>query len=205
MPDGKIHCLPLVKVVTAHAVNLPGFYGIERIIPSGLHENECYKAIEAAEKAIKALKLRSTTAHVELFRTNAGWKIIEVAPRIGGFRDVLYREAFGIEHYFNDLSIRMGINPVINRQAIASAAVLNIYPDNEGYIESISDIEKVEQLESVIKLDINADLGELSLFATNGGNPVVEIVLSNVNMDNLNRDILEARKTIKIKTNYKII
>jgi hypothetical protein len=196
--DGEILCLPLVKVITAHSVGLPGFYGYQRVVPSGLSKQETELAFKASKSAIRALALCSTTAHVELFKTTEGWKIIEVAARIGGYRDVLYRETYGIEHFYNDLAIRMGDKPVMPSHFKKHAAVLNIYADEEGYIEAIKGGDEARQLQSIVYLKTHAIQGDQSLFATNGGNPIVDAVLSNEDPLQLDKDIAEVRKLITI-------
>jgi hypothetical protein len=196
--DGEILCLPLVKVITAHSVGLPGFYGYQRVVPSGLSKQDTELAFKSSRSAIRALALCSTTAHVELFKTAEGWKIIEVAARIGGYRDVLYRETYGIEHFYNDLAIRMGNKPDMPSHFKKHAAVLNIYADDEGYIESIEGAEAARKLESIVYLKTHAGQGDQSLFATNGGNPIVDAVLSNEDPLQLDKDIAEVRKMVTI-------
>jgi len=197
--DGNIMCLPLVKVTTAHSVGLPGFYGYRRLLPVDLPGGEEEAAFAVAKSAIKALNLSSTTAHIELFLTPEGWKIIEVAARIGGYRDVLYREAYGIEHFYNDLAVRMGQQPVMPGAPIRHAAVLNIYAEDEGYIESIEGLPAAREVPSVIYLEAHAKRGDLALFAGNGGDLIVDGVLSNEDPDQLRKDIARVRELVKIK------
>ncbi|HEY5152589.1 MAG TPA: ATP-grasp domain-containing protein, partial [Candidatus Saccharimonadales bacterium] len=199
MYDGEILCLPLVKVTTAHSLGLPGFYGYERTIPAGLSAAEVKAAHAVAKAAVKALNLSSTTAHIELFRTPQGWKIIEVAARIGGYRDDLYREAYGIEHFYNDLAVRMGVKPAMPGAPTGHAAVLNIYPEDEGYIEAIEGLAQARKLPSTLYLRQHAAPGDLALFAGNGGNLIIDGILSNKDPKQLERDIAGVRKLVKIK------
>jgi len=199
MHDGEIFCLPPVRVVTAHSVGLPGFYGYQRIIPTGLTEHEIEAANEASKEAIKALNLSATTVHIELFHTADGWKIIEVAARMGGYRDALYREVYGIEHFYNDLAGRMAAEPTMRGAPIAHATVLNIYADEEGYIESIEGLQEARALPSVVFLNAHAKPGDLALFAGNGGDLVVDGILSNKDLRQLEEDTAKVRELVKIK------
>ncbi|HYH36257.1 MAG TPA: ATP-grasp domain-containing protein [Candidatus Saccharimonadales bacterium] len=199
LPDGRVFCLPPVKVVTAHSVGLPGFYGYERRAPATLPPAELEAAYDTATAAIRALNLSATTTHIEMYRTEEGWKIIEIAARIGGHRDVLYREAYGIEHFYNDLLIRMGKEPSLPSEPIAEAAVLNLYAEREGTIKSIEGIDRARELPSVIHIVTHAGPGDRSLFSTNGGDRVVDAVLRNTDREQLEKDIRELRELIIIE------
>ncbi|TAL15196.1 ATP-grasp domain-containing protein [Patescibacteria group bacterium] len=196
--EGEIYCLPLVEVVTAHSIGLPGFYSYRHIIPVGLPEGEVEKAFEVSRAAIRALNLRATSTHIELFLTPQGWKIIEVGARIGGYRGSLYREAYGIDHFYNDLAIHMGNKPTMPGAPIKHAAGFNIYADDEGIIESIEGIEEAQQLTSVVFVEPHAEPGDEALFAQNGGRYVVDGILSNTDPDQLEKDMAKIREIVKI-------
>ena len=199
MPDGEVLCLPLVEVITAHAIGLPGFYSYRHIIPVGLPDEEIQEAFRVSTAAVKALNLRATTTHVELFRTPDGWKIIEVGARIGGYRDDLYREAYGIEHFYNDLCVRMGKAPKMPGEPLKHAAGMNIYADEEGTITAIEGLEQAQQLPSVVFLKAHAKPGDEALFADKGGQLIVDGILSNTNKEQLEHDVAEVRRLINIK------
>lgn len=195
---GEIQCLPPIKVVTGQAMGLPGFYGYERNTVTDLTEKEIQAAYRASISAIRAVNLSSSTAHVELYLTQDGWKIIELCARIGGFRDTLYREAYGIEHFYNDLSVRMGQKPKIKAKQFAHAAALNIYAEDEGYITGIDGVEEARKISSVISLEMHAEVGDIALFSQNGGYPLASIVLSSKERKQLRKDITLVRDLIKI-------
>jgi len=197
--DGEVFCLPLVKVITAHAVGLPGFYGFQIVTPTGLPQAEVNAAFKVSTAAIKALNLSSTTTHIELFHTSHGWKIIEVGARIGGYREAIYREAFGIEHFYNDLAIRMGKKPVMPTEPIRHATGLNIYADEEGIIEAIEGLDAASRLPSVAFVEKHARPGDQALFASNGGELIVDAILSNEDPKRLERDVAELLRLVKIK------
>jgi biotin carboxylase len=201
--DGEIFCLPPVKVITAHALGLPGFYGCERVVPTDLSKEEVQGAFAASKSALRALTLSSTTTHIELIRTAQGWKIIEVAARIGGYRDALYRESYGIEHFYNDLSVRMGKKPKMPTKPVGHAVALNIYAESEGYIESIEGIEEAKAIPSVRELNVLAGKGDVALFSHNGGDALITALLSNKDPEQLQRDSVAVRELIKITVKRK--
>lgn len=199
MPDGEVLCLPFVEVITAHAAGLPGFYSYRHILPTDLSEDEIKEATRASTDAIRALNLRATTTHIELYRTAEGWKIIEVGARIGGYRNDLYREAYGIDHFFNDLCVRMGKKPKMPGELIKFAAGINIFADEEGTITSIDGVDVARKISSVVYLSEHAKPGDKALFADKGGQLIVDGILSNKDKDQLEDDISKVRKLIKIQ------
>ncbi len=196
----KVYYLPPIRVVTAAEQGLDGYYSYRHIIPTELTPDEVDAANLCTRNVVKALGLKSSTAHVELYKTEEGWKIIELGPRIGGYRQDLYREAFGIDHYYNDLLIHFGRKPEIKPAWHRHAAGLNIYADTEGKITSIKGLEDARKLSSVIYLDVNLQVGEHAKFASKGGQFVVDGILSNDDKDKLEADVTKVRQLIKIKT-----
>ncbi len=196
--DGRIFCLPLVQVITSYSMGLPGFYGYQRITPTSLSEDESRRAFAAASAAIRALSLSSSSAHIELFRTKDGWKIIELGPRIGGYRDIMYRQAYGVEHFYNDIAIRMGQEPQMPNQPIAHASTITLYADKEGVIKSVEGLELAKKLVSTVYLEDHSVTGEKAYLPGNGGHSLVDIILSNENPNQLEADIAKVRELIKI-------
>lgn len=196
--EGEVFCLPLIRVITAHEIGLPGFYSYRHIIPTDLSDDEIQEAFRVSEASIKALNLRATTTHIELFRTPDGWKIIEVGARIGGYRDELYREAYGVDHFYNDLLVRMGRKPEMPGEPMKHAAGLNIYADEEGTVAAIEGVQEAQKLSSVVYVQECAKVGDKALFADKGGKLIVDGILSNADKDQLEKDVAKIRELVKI-------
>jgi biotin carboxylase len=196
--EGEVFCLPLVRVITAHEIGLPGFYSYRHIIPTDLPDDEIQEAFRVSEASIKALNLRATTTHIELFRTPDGWKIIEVGARIGGYRNDLYREAYGVDHFYNDLCVRMGKKPTMPGEPIRHAAGINIYADEEGVIASIEGVDEACKLSSIVYLSEHAKAGDEAVFANKGGQLIVDGILSNADKEQLEKDVAKVRELVKI-------
>ena len=197
--DGQVFCLPPVKVVTAHSVGLPGFYAHESRLPSSLSARDEAAAFSTAKAAIRALNLRSTTTHTEMYHTAEGWKVIEIAARIGGYREILYREVYGITHFHNDLLIREGEEPIIANKPLGQAAALKFYAEYEGTIAAINGIEQSRNLPSMIHIAAHASPGDEAIFSTNGGDLIVDAILSNADEQQLEADIKAVRELVSIE------
>lgn len=132
-------------------------------------------------------------------KTQAGWKIIEVGPRIGGYRHEIYGLSYGINHIVNDVLNRGGQDPVIPNSVKTHTAVLNIYAREEGILASISGLDAVKRLESLEWIKQGIEQGELAQFAKNNGDPVLHVLLSNINPQRLAADIRRFEQLIDIR------
>ncbi len=195
---GEVLSLPLCKVTTAHSLGLEGFYSFRNDTYHTLTTSETRNAHIAAEQAIHALGLRSTVVHVELFKTKYGWKIIELGPRAGGYRQEMYELAYGIDHAYNEYLLKIGLMPEINDKPIGYSTIVNIYADTEGIIESVDGIDEAKKNPSIAWLELRKKPGDMALFCGNGGIFVVDGVLSNKDLGKLNIDVETVRKLIKI-------
>jgi hypothetical protein len=197
--DGIIRCLPLVQVITAASLGQPGFYGHTCILPVDLSEDETQKGFQAARSAVRALGLRATTVHIELFHTKDGWKVIELGARIGGRREKLYHEAFGIEHHYNDLINRINLEPEMPIKIVSHARSEDIFAEAEGVVEVVEGVEAARRLESVISLKVNVNPGDRALFADKGGDALAVAFLSNINKEKVEADAAKLRELIHFK------
>jgi len=204
---GVIYYTPLVHVRTGRSVGFEDFFGYMRITPVILKPHKVEDARRVAEKSIEALNLRSTTCHIELMKTEDGWKVIELGPRIGGFRHEMYELSYGFDHSLNDILIRIPKKPVLTKKAKGFTSVMQFYARNKGKLKSIEGINKVRKLASFERIDIKKKPGDMCDFARNGDDPVFTIVLFNRNRSNLLADIRRLEQAINInviKTQRKV-
>lgn len=196
---GQVYHCPVVKVTTGKNVGHDDFYNYIRITPTGLKPESVLKAQERAEIGIHALGLRSVTTHTELLRVDGEWKIIEIGPRVGGFREILHKLSCDIDHYLNDVLIRIPKKPIIPKKCQGFSAVLRFYPDKEGTITKISGIKKVQTVDSFHEIDINLRVGKRAYYSKNGGKGVFDLTLYNPDRSKLLADIRRVEQLVNIK------
>lgn len=197
---GKIYFCPLINIKTGRAIGFDDFFGYQQITPVKLSKASVEKAEEAATAAIRALCLRSTTVHIELMKMEAGWKIIELGPRIGGFRHVMYKHAFGINHGLNDILIRMGKKPVVTKKPRGYAAAFKFFAKEEGVLKKLLGVQKVKALASFKSIKVNKQIGDKCLYAKHSGRSVCDLILFNEKRSELFADIRRAEQMIVIQT-----
>ena len=199
-PRGAIRFTPPVYGKTGHDIGFDDYFGYLRMTPTLLTPRQVKQCEKVATAAIQALNLRSTSCHVELMHTEQGWKIIELGPRIGGFRHEMYQHAFGINHALNDLLNRIGLKPVVPKQALGYSVAMQFYPRNEGVLQRIDGLDAISKLPSIKRLNVLKHPGDNILFAKHGGSHVVEIVLFNPKRADLLADIRKIELNLNIRT-----
>lgn len=196
---GAIYHCPLVRVTTGKEIGHDDFFGYKQTTPSILKKENVEKAQRATNTAIKALGLRSTSAHTELMKVEDDWKVIEVGPRLGGFRDTLYGLSCDIEHTMNDILVRIPRKPVIPKKCKGFSTAMKWFAPTEGKILEMKGIKKVEELESFHSIKINKKVGDRAVFARNGGRSIFNVFLYNSDRSKLLADIRRLEKMVKIK------
>lgn len=203
--EGKVWQLPLVRSKTAYEIGREGFHTYQNETMLDISAKEVATSRSITEGAIHALGLRSCVAHVELFRTKDGWRIIELGPRAGGQRQDIYSIAYGVDHAYNELLMKIGLEPEIKNKPIAYAMTVNIWiePEDEGVILAIDGIDEVKENASYYSLSVRSQVGEEALTSTDGGKMIAVVVLHNKDIKQLRRDADLVRSTIKITTEKK--
>ena len=196
---GEIDHCPLVKVVRGTDIGRDDFFNYIHMTPSGLKSETEEKAELVAAKAIRALGLRSTTAHTELIKSDKEWRVIEIGARMGGFRHVIHSLSSGINHIANDILVRLPKKPVIPREVKRHAAAVKWFAKEEGVIVAMKGIKKIESLESFHQITVNQVVGERAKFSKNGGKSVFHVFLCNKRRSHLLADIRRIEKCVEIK------
>jgi hypothetical protein len=140
---GKMYFCPPVHIKTGRTIGFDDFFGYQQMTPTNLSKDSITDVQEVSKQAIHALGLRSTTVHLEFIKTEHGWKVIELGPRIGGFRDTLYELAYGIDHTQNDIAVRIPERPKLPKKVRGYAAAFKIFARQEGIITNLIGVKKV--------------------------------------------------------------
>lgn len=196
---GKVYFCPMVRVLTGHNIGHEDFFNYLHLSPTNLKQHSIERAHEAGEAGIHALGLRNTTAHVELMKIDDVWKIIEIGPRVGGFRDKLHRLSCDIDHSLNDVLIRLPKKPIIPKKCKGFAATLKWYPKREGRIVALKGVKKCQELKSFVEIKLIKKIGDRCQFARHGGKAVFTLTLYNTERAKLLADIRRVEKLIEVK------
>ena len=197
------HC-PLVRVLTGRDIGHDDFYNYMQMTPTALKKETIEKAEKMAEIAIHALGLRSVTAHIELMKIDDVWKVIEVGPRVGGFRDLLHELSCDIDHSLNDVLVRIPRKPIIPKKCKATATVIKWFAESEGVISEMKGIKKIEELESFHSITMNKKIGDRATYSKNGGKSIFNLFMHNADRSKLLADIRRVEQMVDIKIAAKV-
>ncbi|MFT5352637.1 MAG: biotin carboxylase [Candidatus Paceibacteria bacterium] len=202
---GKVYHCPIVQVKTGREIGFDDFFGYQQMTPTNLTKGTVEEAEKVTSKGVRALGLRSTIFHAELIKNDKGFKIVEIGPRIGGFRADLYEMSYGINHRANAVYITIPKVPKIKKRVKGHSAAFKFFAKKEGRISNITGMKKAKELKSFKSITINKKVGDRAKFAKNGGKSVFNITLFNKDRANLLADIrrLEQGVKIEVKTGRK--
>jgi biotin carboxylase len=199
-PDGKVYFCPMVNIKTGKTIGFDDFFGYRQMTPTQLKDETVGQAKKVAAKAIIALGLASTSAHVELMRTEDGWKVIEVGPRVGGFRHMLYEFSYDINHTMNDVLVRIGDKPTISKKQLGFSVAMKFFAKEEGKLTKLTGIKKAQELRSFKQIYIHKKIGDSCAYAKHGGKSVFDIIMFNKDRSKLLADIRRLEQMIDIET-----
>lgn len=197
---GEIFFNPFVEYTTAREKGFDDFFIYEQHTPARIGKDSLTAGKEIAKKGIEALGLRNSSAHIELIREDEKWKIIEIGPRLGGFRSEFYKQSFDINLDINDLLIHAGKKPNMKRTKQGYSSVVKFYAPTEGYLKKILGIIKAQKLDSVLSFKKNLHKGDQARFAKHGGEYVCRFMLFNTNKQQFIADKRKLEKMIHIET-----
>ncbi len=175
---GEVEYCPIVGYVSAKQLGIDDFFLYKRFIPTTLSKKDETMAYEVSKRVNKAVGLTHSSAHIELILTEKGWKVIEIGPRIGRFRNRMYKLSYGLDHSLNDIRIHLGLLPDIPRQLLALTSCYSIYPYQEGELISLDGFEEAKSLPAVTHIDRYIRDGSICKQAKHGGKALADITIS---------------------------
>ena len=175
---GQVWCCPPVRYIPAKQRGIDDFFIYKRYTSAILAAHEITRANETAAKAVASVGLTASSAHIELVRTANGWKVIELGPRPGRFRDTLYGRAYNIDHSLNDIKVRLGLEPEIPTKIQKYCCAYSIYPEHEGMLVRLRGLDEIAKWPEVSNIRVLASPGQMCRFARNGGHALAECMIT---------------------------
>ncbi len=159
-PDGQVVFTPAVTVLPARQWDMEDFHVAVRRVPSTLLPDEEALARQAVLRLVSALGLRSTPLHVDLVLSHGRAFILDVGPRVGGYRSEMMGLGFGAELDPLALELALGRRPEWRPRWERGVAVVELFPRAQGRLTGIAGLDGVRQLRSFHRLRQRTPLGE---------------------------------------------
>lgn len=137
--EGTPHfCDGIVSLTNAQDIHVDDNYLYSRSLPATLSDDFTKEMFDVAEKGVRALKMTSVPAHIELMSGPEGTKIVEIGARTGGYRPRMYNYSYGLDLVTQEINLALGKKPVLNGLFSSFCAVYELFPQVEGTFKSIS-------------------------------------------------------------------
>ena len=197
--EGNAYILPFIYCRNGWMVGKEGFQIYDSSTYVKLTDDETRKGQEVASRAMHAIGLRSSVAHIELFYTKDGtWKVIELGARPGGWRQETYEVSYGIDHALNELLVKTGREPDMPVALKEYSATFRIHAPKEGKVRAIRGIEAAKEHPDMHTLRVDVEVGDEVLTCARGGDMLIGGLMHSSSLAQLNREIDAVRNSIDI-------
>ena len=144
----SIICPGIAALTNASESGFDDNFLYRRALPAQINTNLEERLFEVAQRGIRALKLQSSPAHVELMHTvNDEVKIIEIGARIGGYRPRMYGLSYGLD--LLEMEVALAVDQPVQVAPVTNAgytAVYEIFPRTSGTFVSLAPQSAVDDL-----------------------------------------------------------
>ncbi len=159
--DGTPHIIQITDKITSGA---PNFFEIGHSQPSALPQDTKESIRKLASKAVMAVGLVNSPAHVEIIITEQGPKLVELGARLGGDCITTYlleTSISGINMAQAAIELALGIKPdVSNYHNSGNCAGVRFVPAREGTLNDIRGLNNAEQIDDVVKIELSGIIGK---------------------------------------------
>lgn len=194
------HAPSVVDIYTAKDIGRDDSFLAFRILPSKHSGDFIQKAHNLSEISGKVLGLPNTAVHSEFLITETGdLKIIEINARMGGYRALMYEEAFGID--LPQLFIKSVTNKSYSLQKKKPkqyVSLVEIFPSNDGILESIEGISLLKNDPEVVHIREQGKKGDSVGKGKNGFRPVLVFLVTGKTYQEVYEKSLHYQKELKI-------
>lgn len=195
---GEVHILAVTDKLT---LGKPYFVEIG-------HAEQSQKSLEVVEaikdlatRAVKAVGIDNSPAHVEIMVTKDGPKMVELGSRMGGgcITTHLVPLSTGIDMIKSVMDLALGLEPDLEPKFDKGSALRHIV-GVEGVIESVDGIEEAKKVPGVYEVTMLKNIGDECHYFKNGADRIGYVIAQGKDTAEAIAICEEAMKKINIKT-----
>lgn len=194
--QGNVHILAVTDKLTQ---GKPYFVEIGHAEQSMLPTDTVDAIKDLAKRAVKAVGIDNSPAHVEIMVTPTGPKMVELGSRMGGgcITTHLVPLSTGIDMIQSVMNMALGMKPDVTPKFNRGAALRHIV-GLEGIIKSIDGIDEAQSIEGVNEVTILKEIGDEVHYFKNGSDRIGYVIASANSTTEAIRMCEEALSKIKI-------
>lgn len=194
--DGELHIIAGVDVVRGPDIGQKHIQNVYRSTPSQMTETQLAKVKWLLQKIVSLSGLKSTFLDPELYWVGDRLYLIEINCRLGGFRNTLFKEAYGIDLDKAVVDLALGEKPDLSFVTNKSCTACEIWDDRSGQIKSFELPEGYEYIE----LSQKFKNGDYYTAPPQSDKPLASFYLSSSSRSSLNL-AYEMRSQVKLEIN----
>lgn len=195
---GVVHILAVTDKTT---LGKPYFVEIGHAEQSQKKEETVAAIKDLAIRAVKAVGIDNSPAHVEIMVTKNGPKMVELGSRMGGgcITTHLVPLSTGIDMIKSVMDLALGLEPDLVPKFNKGSALRHIV-GIDGIIESIDGLEEAHMIPGVFEVTMLKNVGEECHYFKNGADRIGYVIAQGNNTAEAISICEEAIKIINIKT-----
>lgn len=197
---GEVHVLAVTDKLTQ---GKPYFVEIGHSEQSQLGEENVERIKDLATRAVKAIGIDNSPAHVEIMLTKDGPKMVELGARMGGgcITTHLVPLSTGIDMIKSVMDLAMGKEPDVTPKFDKGSALRHIV-DLEGEIVSIDGLDEARAVPGVTEVTMLKGIGDTVGYFKNGSDRIGYVIAQGEDAADAVRICEKAIKLIKIETKH---
>jgi hypothetical protein len=180
------------------ALGIDDNFVYSRTLPTGLSNPQQQEIYNVAKEGMKALNLVNSPGHVELFYTNDGPKIIEIGPRIGGYRTRMYRAHTGDELDVTEVQLSQGVIPTFTDGIKKHITVFELFPEKKGLFQTITNEQELKKLPSLTYYSKKYKAGQECGLTKDGFKAVAIIIIEHKNARQFKQDKKFIEESVRV-------
>ena len=195
---GNVHVLAVTDKLTQ---GTPYFVEIGHSEQSQLGEENVARIKDLATRAVNAIGIDNSPAHVEIMLTKDGPKMVELGARMGGgcITTHLVPLSTGIDMIQSVMEMAMGRQPDVTPKFDKGSALRHIV-DVEGEITAINGLDEARAVPGVTEVTMLKGIGDKVGYFKNGADRIGYVIAQGDNAANAVEICEKALKLIEIET-----
>ena len=196
--NSQVH---IIAITDKQTLGVPYFVEIGHSQQSQLSPEDIVKIKDLATRAVTAIGIDNSPAHVEIMLTADGPKMVELGARLGGgcITTHLVPLSTGVNMVKAVIDLSLGNTPDIQPKYCKGSALLHI-TGVEGIITRISGIEDAQKIEGIKEVNILKNIGDETRYFMNGNDRIGYVIAQGANAEDALNRCREALNLIKIET-----